>query len=108
MWEELALERMPNSLLREAEAQRYRGEYHSEHDRMLRDRVIYDNAVNAKAQEIQQELEIVDRLRNRSYDMQRTIEELVEMRGQPRDEAVRYRHAEVAAVVAARGAQGEG
>ena len=80
---------MSNSRLREAEAQHYQDEYHNEHDRMLRDRLIYDSVVNAKPQELQHELEIVDRLRNRSYDVQRTIEELVKMRGQPREEAVR-------------------
>ena len=66
---------------------------------------MYGNAASANTQEIQHELELVDRLRNRGYDMQRTTEGLVEMREQPREEAVRYRLAEAAAAIATRGAQ---
>ena len=82
VWERRALEHMSNFLLREAEAQHDRGGRHSEHDRLLKDRVVYDNAASANALEIRRELEIVDRLRNRSYNVQRTIEGLVEMREQ--------------------------
>ena len=105
VWERRALEHMSNLLLREAEAQHDRGGRHSEHDRLLKDRVVYDNAASANALEIRRELEIVDRLRNRSYNVQRTIEGLVEMREQPREEAVRYRLADVAAATTAREAQ---
>ena len=64
-----------------------------------------DNAVNARAREIQRRGEITERLRARSFDMPRSVEGLVDMADQAREDAVRFRLAELAAVAAARETQ---
>ena len=83
-------------------AGRLRAEYPAEHEIMLQDRAIYDDAVNVKNQAFQMELDAVDRLRHHSREMQRNIEELVEMRDQARVEAMHFRLAEAQAANAAR------
>ena len=85
--------------------QRLRGECQQEHERVRQDRVIYIVAVNARIRETQQETAMTNRLRDRSIEMQRTIEELVGTRDLAREEAARCRQGEAVAASAARQAR---
>ena len=74
---------------------------------MLQDRVIYDNAVNAKEHEFRLLLEAVERIRSYSFEMQRSIEALVEARDHARGEVAASRRSDEEMVEAIRDARGK-
>ena len=67
---------------------------------MLQDRGICDNAANIKDHEF--------RLRSHSFEMQRSIEALVEARDHAREEAIAFRRSEEPVIDAASEARGRG
>ena len=87
--EERARESGAEAAARSRAAEHVQAEYRGERDRMLHDRVIYDNAVSGATQAAQMDVDAVDRLRHRSIEMQRTIKGLVAM-GQARGESVLF------------------
>ena len=79
--------------MRDIATQNLRREYGPEEAKAVHARTVLSAAFGARDSELQQESEMFGRLRARSIEMQRSVDELVEMRDQARVEATRFRQA---------------